>query len=90
MLAAAVSVPTRAVPDTRLGVNATGSPVTLLLDWTPGTPVLQGNLLQPGDEAVSSRGLLRNRVITFLRSTKDAAMDGARWVKAHAKSVMGR
>ena len=34
-------------------VNHTGRPATLLLDWTSGSPVLEGNIVGPGDHEVT-------------------------------------
>ncbi len=45
-------------------INQTGKPLTLLLDWTWGDPVLDHNIVDRSDEEVSTSGLWRHRIST--------------------------
>ncbi len=51
-------------------INGTGRPVTLLLDWSQGSTVLDGNIVPPGDAEVASDGAWRHRAVSLLRDTK--------------------
>lgn len=51
-------------------VNRTGRPATLLLDWTGGAPVLEGNVVEAGDHEVRSDGVWRHRAGTLLREAR--------------------
>ena len=52
-------------------VNSTGRPMALLLDWSRGSPVLDGNILLPGDTEVSTAGVWRHEVSGLYHGTKD-------------------
>lgn len=68
-------------------VNHSGRPASLLLDWTTADPVLDGNMVAPGDREAASDGVWRHRGGTMLRSAKD----GARGLLGDAKRlVLGR
>jgi hypothetical protein len=57
-------------------VNHTGRNSVLLVDWTGGSPKLDGNVLGNGDAAVSTQGIWRHRaryVLDRLIGLKDAA-----------------
>ena len=60
-------------------VNQTGTPLTLLLDWTSTGAVLEGNQLGTGDDLVGSSGIWRHRFSELYH-------DG----KAQARAVAGR
>jgi hypothetical protein len=62
-------------------VNATGTPLTLLLDWTSNDPVLDANQLGPGDTLVSTSGLWRHRASTLYHDGKAQARAAAGAVK---------
>ena len=51
--------------------NRTGAPLALLLDWSTGSPTLDGNTVAPGDTLSSTSGLWRHRVSSTLHSAKD-------------------
>lgn len=61
--------------------NATGRSQALLLDWTAGAPLLDRNVVAPGDSVVTSSGYLRHKAAGTARST----LDGARWAAQAAK-----
>ena len=48
-----------------------GRSMALLLDWTGGSPVLEGNQVAPGDQEVSSAGSLRHRASGAAHGAKD-------------------
>lgn len=52
-------------------VNRTGRTVTMLQDWTGSTPVLDANIVGPGDTATTSEGAWRHRASSLLHGTKD-------------------
>ena len=58
-----------------------GHPMALLLDWTGGSPVLEGNQVAPGDQEVSSAGSLRHRA----SGAAHGAKDGLRGLVGRAK-----
>ncbi len=58
-----------------------GRPLALLLDWTGGTPVLEGNQVAPGDQEVSTAGSLRHRASDAAHGAKD----GLRGLAGRAK-----
>ncbi len=61
--------------------NKTGQHLALLLDWTDGSPVLDGNQVGSGDSEVSTSGLWRHRASGTFAATKEAVRDLARSVK---------
>ena len=70
-------------------VNETGRPVALLVDWGSSSPVLDGNMVPPGDAVVSTAGAWRNEASSLYYGAKDtvrgvagAAKRGLReWLK---------
>lgn len=70
--------------------NTTGVPQTLLLDWTGGSPALDGNLIPPGDLLVSSSGLWRHRTGDAARGMLDDAKSAAGTAKRAIRSLLGR
>lgn len=67
-------------------VNRTGQPASLLLDWTTGTPLLEGNIVEPPDREVASDGMWRYRAGAVVREVKD----GVRGVfRAARRKVLG-
>ena len=73
------------VRDTRL-VNDSGSPATLLLNWTGADAVLGGNRVLPGDTEEGTGGVWRHRVGGAAR----AALGGARSAAGAAKRAVSR
>lgn len=66
-------------------LNATGSSVPFILDWSDATPVLSGNTVPPGDSEITSSGVLLHRAINLARDAKDAA----RALAGKAKRLIG-
>ncbi len=52
-------------------LNGTGRPATLLLDWTSGTPVLEGNVVAAADREIASDGVWRHRIGAMVQDIKD-------------------
>ncbi len=52
-------------------LNATGRPATLLLDWTSGTPLLEGNVVDAADREIASDGVWRHRSGAAFQLMKD-------------------
>lgn len=69
--------------------NRTGRPVRLLLDWG-GDAVLDGNTLQPGDQAVSTDGAWRHAVGDAARGLAGQSRAAASVAKRAVLSVFGR
>jgi len=67
-------------------LNRTGQPATLLLDWTGGVPVLDGNIVTPPDREIASDGIWRHRGGTAVQGLKD----GVRGLLIAARQVLGR
>jgi len=53
-------------------LNRTGRPATLLLDWTGGAPVAEGNVVAVADRELASDGLWRHRGAAAFRGMKDS------------------
>ena len=53
--------------------NQTGHPLSLLLDWTWGSPALDRNLIERTDDEVTTAGLWRHRASSELRARKAEA-----------------
>jgi len=67
-------------------LNRTGQPAALLLDWTGGVPVLDGNVVTPPDREVASDGIWRHRGGTAVQGMKD----GVRGLLIAARQIFGR
>ena len=59
-------------------VNQTGQRITLLLDWSSGTPVLESNEIGKGDRLETSSGVWRHRASTqfYARKAEARALAG--------------
>lgn len=64
-------------------VNETGTAVPFILNWSDGGPVLEGNILTPQGDEVSSAGYLKSRTSAMLRDAKQA-------VRGVARALLGR
>ena len=51
--------------------NRTGTSMALLLDWSSGSPTLEGNVVAAGDALSSTSGVWRHRVSSTLHAVKD-------------------
>ena len=70
--------------------NGTGEAAVLLLDWTESAPTLADNVVQRGDEAVSSSGLLRHRAGSVAREAYGDARRAAGGAKRALLGMFGR
>jgi hypothetical protein len=72
-LAAAVLVRGQDAPELRRNrlLNKTDRAAALVLDWTGGDPVLQGNEVGSGDVVLSTSGLWRHRAASLYHDAKD-------------------
>ena len=66
--------------------NKTGRPMTLLLDWSASSPVLEGNVLAAGDTLSSTAGSWRHRAGAAARTVKSGVREAAGAVK---RSMLG-
>lgn len=68
-------------------INQTGKPLTLLLDWSWGDPVVDNNLIERTDDEISTSGIWRHRASSEFRSRKAEARALAgrikRFIQAH-------
>ncbi len=71
-------------------LNGTGRPATLLLAWTSGHPLLEGNLVEPGDAELSTAGLWQHRASALYHGTKDGARAVAGQVKRDLLDLLNR
>ena len=69
-------------------INRTEQTMTLLLDWTSGSPVLDGNQIGPRDQLETSAGLWRHRASSEFRARKSEARALAGRVKRAIKSLL--
>jgi hypothetical protein len=67
-------------------LNHTGRPSTLLLDWTDGVPLLDGNVVAASDHETASDGIWRHRGGAVFQGMKD----GVRGLLIVARQVLGR
>jgi hypothetical protein len=70
--------------------NKTGEGLALLLNWTSGEPVGEGNKAGPGDEVLSSSGLWRHRASDAWHDLKDDVRGLLGGVKGNLKALVGR
>jgi len=70
--------------------NSTGQSLALLLNWTATEPVVEGNQVGPGDEALSSSGLWRHRAAGAWHGMKDGLHGFAGSVKRGLLGLVGR
>jgi hypothetical protein len=82
-LNAAVLVTGQDSPELRRNrlLNGTGRPATLLLAWTSAYPLLEGNLVEPGDAELSTTGLWQYRASALYHGTKSGVRAIAGQVK---------
>ena len=69
-------------------VNSTGQPMTLLLDWGRGSPVLDNNMLLPSDTEVSTAGAWRHEASGLYHGTKDSARRAAGMAKRGLQELL--
>ncbi len=69
-------------------VNQTGKPLTLLLDWSWGSPVLQGNSVERSDSEVTSSGIWRHRASSEFHTRKAEARAFAGRIKRFVKQYL--
>lgn len=65
-------------------LNETGTAMPFVLDWSDASPVMEANVVGPGDEALSSSGVLAHRAVGMARDAKDATK---RTLKDTARSL---
>jgi hypothetical protein len=70
--------------------NKTGRELALLLNWTSGEPVGEGNKVGPGDEVLSSSGLWRHRASGAWHGMKDGVHGFLSGVKGTLRALVGR
>lgn len=70
--------------------NTTGRAQRLLLDWSSGTPLLDGNTVAPGDTLVSSSGSWRRRAGGVAREAWDTGRTLAGGAKRAVLGALGR
>ena len=71
-------------------LNGTGQPVTLLLAWTSADPLLESNLIEPGDTEFSTTGLWQHRASALYHSTKGGVRAVAGQVKRDLLELLDR
>lgn len=75
-------------------IDDTGQHVPFVLDWSSGSPVLQGNVVSAGSAEVSSSGYLLHRAVGAARTLKqdlhDLASEAKQVVKQKVKALLGR
>jgi hypothetical protein len=70
--------------------NGTGRPSTLLLAWTGAYPLLEGNLVEPGDGEVSTTGVWQYRASALYHGTKNGVRAAAGQVKRVLLELLDR
>ena len=71
-------------------VNQIGTSLTLLKDWTWGTPTLHDNVISAGDSLTSSSGVWRHRASSQYYERKEQAHTLASQAKQMLKHLLGR
>ncbi len=71
-------------------LNGTGRPATLLLAWTTDYPLLEGNVVAPGDAEVSTTGLWQFRASKLYHGTKNGVRAVAGQVKRDLLQLLDR
>ena len=71
-------------------VNQIGTSLTLLEDWTWGTPTLHDNVISAGDSLTSSSGVWRHRASSQYYERKEQAHILASQAKQMLKHLLGR
>jgi hypothetical protein len=91
-LNAAVLVTGEDAPELRRNrlLNGTGQPATLLLAWTSGYPVLEGNLVEARDAALSTTGLWHYRASALYHGTENGVRAVAGQVKRDLLELLDR
>ena len=69
-------------------INQTGQSVPFILNWSDGSPVLQGNAMEPAGDEVSTSGYLTHRAAGLLRGAKQTARDVAGIAKRGVQSLL--
>jgi hypothetical protein len=70
--------------------NGTGHSLALLINWTGGEPVGEGNQAGPGDEVLSSGGIWRHRAAAAWHGMKDGVHGFLSAIKSDLKALIGR
>ena len=70
--------------------NGTGRPANLLLTWTSAAPVLEDNLVEPGDAELSTTGLWQHRASALYHSTQNGVRAFAGQVKRDLWQLLDR
>jgi hypothetical protein len=70
--------------------NGTGRPASLLLAWTSADPLLEGNLVEPGDAELSTTGLWQHRASALYHSTQSGVRAFAGQVKRDLRQLLDR
>lgn len=69
-------------------INQTGQSVPFILNWSDGSPVLQGNAVEPVGDEVSTSGYLTHRAAGLARGAKQAARDVTGIAKRGVQSLL--
>lgn len=70
--------------------NGTGEASALLISYAGGDLAVAGNTIPPGDDEVSTDGIMRYRASLLYHASKDFALDTAQLLKWSVKVLLGR
>jgi hypothetical protein len=71
-------------------IDHTGRNVPFVLDWSSGSPVLEGNVVPAGSAEIASSGYLAHRAVGIAREVKQDLRHLAGRAKRAVKALLGR